>query len=117
MISAGKNGIEMCVSGPKLNCQCRLDGMELIPTVVAPAYASLVCHHDNPNSQRIATGNCSSRARNQPYVLDAMKVMGVRDDHAIPIKEQRSATRRGRWVDFEPQAGVDEGHRGGANER
>ena len=87
MICAGQNGIEVRVSGPKLSCQCRLDGMEVIPPVIPPANAGLVCNHHNPNPQRITTGNCGRCPRNYAHVFDTVEVMGIRDNHAISIEK------------------------------
>ena len=87
MIRAGQNGIEVRISGPKLSCQCRLDGMEVIPPVIAPANAGLVCHHYNADPQRIATGNRGGCPRNHAHVFDTVEVMGIRDNHAISIEK------------------------------
>ena len=87
MISAGKNGIEVRVSGPKLICQCRLDGMEVIPLVIAPANAGLVCYHHNTNSYRITTCNCGGCACYHLDIFDAVQVVRIRDDDTISIKK------------------------------
>jgi hypothetical protein len=61
--------------------------MEVIPVVIAPADSSLVCHHNDPNSQRITTTNCGCGAFNQVQVFDTVKVMRIRDDDAISIEK------------------------------
>ena len=87
MIRAGQDGIEVRVSGPKLSCHCRLDGMEVIPPIIAPANAGLVRHHHDPNLQRITAGNCGGSPCHHAHVFDAVEVMRIRDDHAITVEK------------------------------
>jgi len=87
MISAGKNGIEMCVSRSELSCQLRLNGTEVIPPVIPPANTGLVCHQNSPNPQRITTRNCTGCPFNHAQVFDPVKVMRIGNDYAISIEK------------------------------
>jgi hypothetical protein len=61
--------------------------MEVIPPVIASANAGLISHHHNSNPQRITTGNSGGCPRNHAHVFDTVEVMGIRDNHAISVKE------------------------------